>query len=155
MTVILLLSASVFGTSVVMHLRVRSYVIASIVACLVGPLTGCVAYYVVSGFDPEVMMWLPIMIVVMTLYSSPAPFILGLGVRLARRHYRKRRGICLECGSKGAADVTVACPNCEWLPESIRQGFCPQCGYDLRGDYSTGCPECGWRRAEKDAQQTG
>ncbi len=148
MTVILVLSASILATSVVIHLRVRSYGIASVAACLVGPSIGCVAYYVVSGFDPEVLMWLPIMIVFMTLYLSPAPFIVGLCVRLARRHYRTRRGICLECGSKRAADVTVACPDCDWLRESIRQGICPQCGYDLRGDYSTGCPECGWRRED-------
>ena len=92
---LLILIASVLGTSVVMHLRVRSYVIASILACLIGPLIGFMALYVLSGLDPEAREWLPTMIGVATLYSSPAPFIVGLCVRLTRRRYRERRGVCL------------------------------------------------------------
>lgn len=144
---LLILIASVLGTSVVMHLRVRSYVIASILGCCVGSFIGGVAYYIiVLDFEPGFLMYLPLMIIVMAILSSPAPFIVGLCVRLARRRYRKRRGVCLKCGSKRAVDMTVPCPDCDWLRESIRQGLCPQCRYDLQGDFSAGCSECGWRR---------
>lgn len=34
-----------------------------------------------------------------------------------------------------------------------KRGLCINCGYDVRGDFVQGCPECGWRRQEKDAQQ--
>ncbi len=31
-----------------------------------------------------------------------------------------------------------------------RRGLCVNCGYDLRGEFARGCPECGWNREESE-----
>jgi len=142
---LLILCMCVFVTSVIAHLRIRSYLIASITALCLGPLIGCLAYDVIAN-DVMVSKWLPIMVINTTVFFSPAPFVLGLCVRLARRQYRKTHGICIQCGHKMNGDITQGCPQCGWQQECISKGLCPLCTYDLRGDYSKGCPECGWRR---------
>ena len=141
----LILCISVFVTSVFAHLLIRSYLLASFVALLLGPLIGCLVYEAISD-DIMVSKWIPIMVINTTVFFSPAPFVLGLGVRFARRHYWKSRGSCFKCGHKMDIDIKLPCPKCSWQQECIRKGLCPQCDYDIQGDYNAGCPECGWGR---------
>ncbi len=147
----LILSMSVFVTSIIAHLRIRSYLIASITALLLGPLMGCFVYFIASGLDSEVGMWLPVMVIYTSVLFSPAPFVLGLGVRLGKRLYRKSHGSCIKCGHKMNSDITLPCPQCGWQQERIRKGLCPLCTYDLRSEFTSGCPECGWRRVQMPA----
>ncbi len=154
----LILIMSIVATSIIAHLRIQSYLIAAITALFLGPLIVCVEIYIVSGLDSEVAMWLPNIFIFTTLFFSPAPFVLGLGVRLARRHFRESNGNCIQCGNKLHEDITIGCTQCGWKQECIRKGLCPICTYDLRSNFSAGCPECGWRRGaatEKEAREIG
>lgn len=136
----------IVATCIIAHLRIRSYLNASIAAMFLGPLIVCLGLYIITGFDSMVGEYLPDAIIVLTIFLSPVPFVIGLGVRLARRHYRESNGNCIQCGHKLHADITIGCIHCGWKEESIQKGLCPMCAYDLRSEFSSGCPECGWRR---------
>lgn len=136
----------ILATSIIAHLRIRSYLIASIAALFIGPLISCFALYIISGGDSETAMWLPVVFIFMTLYSSPAPFVLGPCVRMTRRLYWKTHSSCFKCGHKMNSDITQPCSQCSWQQERICKGLCPICTYDLRSNFTKGCSECGWRR---------
>ena len=68
-----------------------------------------------------------------------APWLLlGLPwVPRKRNEYRKRHGVCADCGHRFSDPSESHCPAC--AAPRIR---CP-CGYDLTGNESGTCPECG------------
>lgn len=93
--------------------RIRPFILAWIVACVLCEVIWGLLYWIAALNDPKAMMWFRIALIFgMPPWIIPTSGIVGFIVRVIQFRRRLPRGHCQSCGYNLTGNVSGYCPEC-------------------------------------------